>query len=88
MSHDDETIGERLIQTFEMFEFGVEMMAANLRRRHPDASPERIEQLLEDRLATRPGAEAGDGDGIPVQLSQLRRSGRESPAGSSGGSPE
>jgi hypothetical protein len=69
---DDETIGERLIQTFEMFEFGVEMMAANLRRRHPDASPERIEQLLEDWLATRPGAEDGDSDGVPAQLSQLR----------------
>lgn len=69
---DDETIGERLIQTFEMFEFGVEMMAANLRRRHPDASPEQIELLLEEWLLDRPGAEAGDSDGVPVQLTLLR----------------
>jgi len=69
---DDETIGERLIQTFEMFEFGVEMMAANLRRRNPDASPEQIELLLEQWLLVRPGAEAGDGDGVPVQLALLR----------------
>jgi hypothetical protein len=69
---DDETIGERLIQTFEMFEFGVEMMAANLRRRHPDATPERIEQLLEAWLAVRPGAEAGDGDGTPVSFPKRR----------------
>jgi hypothetical protein len=72
MDGDDETIGERLIETFEMFEFGVEMMAANLRRRHPDASPEQIELLLEAWLLDRPGAEAGDGDGVPVQLAQLR----------------
>ncbi len=72
MDGDDETIGERLIQTFEMFEFGVEMMAANLRRRHPDASPERIEQLLEEWLAVRPGAEAGDSDGTPVAFPKRR----------------
>ena len=69
---DDETLGERLIQAFEMFEFGVEMMAANLRRRHPDASPEQIELLLEEWLLVRPGAEAGDSDGVPVQLTLPR----------------
>ena len=31
-----ETLRDRLLATFEMFELGVEMMAANLRRRHPD----------------------------------------------------
>jgi Rv0078B-related antitoxin len=72
MEGDDETTSERLIQTFEMFEFGVEMMAANLRRRHPDASPEQIELLLEEWLLVRPGAEAGDSDGVPVQLTTLR----------------
>ena len=72
MDGHDETTSERLIQTFEMFEFGVEMMAANLRRRHPDASPEQIELMLEQWLLDRPGAEAGDSDGAPVQLAQLR----------------
>ena len=72
MEGDDETAKDRLLQAFELFEFGVEMMAANLRRRHPDASPERIELLLEEWLATRPGASAGDSDGDPVPLTKLR----------------
>lgn len=69
---DEETPGERLALTFEMFEFGVEMMAANLRRRHPEASPEEIERLLEAWLAERPGAEFGDGPGEPVPLARFR----------------
>lgn len=48
---ETETVADRLALTFEMFEFGVEMMAANLRRRYPGASAERIEQLLHDWLA-------------------------------------
>jgi hypothetical protein len=68
----DEAPRDRLIQAFEMFEFGVEMMAANLRRRHPNASAEEIERLLEAWLADRPGAELGDSDGTPVSLTTLR----------------
>ncbi|MBC7975053.1 MAG: hypothetical protein H7138_08715 [Myxococcales bacterium] len=68
MDGDQETPSDRLRQAFEMFEFGVEMMAANLRRRHPAASAEAIEHLLEAWLADRPGALDGDADGIPVQL--------------------
>jgi len=33
---EEETPGERLALTFEMFEFGVEMMAAKLRRLRTD----------------------------------------------------
>jgi Rv0078B-related antitoxin len=69
---DSETPGDRLMQAFEMFEFGVEVMAASLRRRYPTADPEQIERLIEAWLADRPGAALGDGDGIPVQLSTLR----------------
>lgn len=69
---DRETTRDRLIATFEMFEFGVEMMAATLRRRHPHASAEQIEQLLEAWLLERPGAEAGDGPGVPVPLEKFR----------------
>jgi Rv0078B-related antitoxin len=65
---DQETARDRLLQTFEMFEFGVELMAGNLRRRHPHASPAEIERLLEQWLATRPGAEGGDSDGTPAPL--------------------
>lgn len=71
MDGDEETTRDRLLDTFELFEFGVELMAGNLRRRHPDASPEQIESLLDQWLATRPGAEAGDSDGIPVPVTRF-----------------
>jgi hypothetical protein len=41
-----ETLRDRLLAAFEMFDLGVDMMAANLRRRHPHALPEEIERLL------------------------------------------
>jgi hypothetical protein len=63
---------DRLIATFEMFEFGVEMMAATLRRRHPQSSPDEIERLLEAWLLERPGAEAGDAPGVPIPLERFR----------------
>jgi hypothetical protein len=69
---DEETLADRLALTFELFEFGVEMMAANLRRRHPGATPDEIERLLEAWLAERPGAELGDGIGVPVPLARFR----------------
>lgn len=56
-SDENETAADRMLQTFELFEFGVEMMAANLRRRYPAASPEQIELLLEEWLATGPDPE-------------------------------
>jgi len=67
-----ETPRDRLLATFELFELGVDMMAANLRRRHPQASPEEIEQLIDAWLLERPGAEEGDGPGVPVSLERFR----------------
>ena len=67
-----ETPRDRLLAAFEMFELGVEMMAANLRRRHAHASPEEIECLLDEWLLERPGAEMGDGPGVPVSLERFR----------------
>jgi hypothetical protein len=67
-----ETLRDRLLTAFEMFEFGVNMMAANLRRRHPDASPEEIDRMVDAWLLERPGAEEGDGPGIPVPLERFR----------------
>jgi len=67
-----ETPRDRLLAAFEMFELGVEMMAANLRRRHPHASPEEIERLIDAWLLERPGAEQGDGPGVPVSLERFR----------------
>jgi hypothetical protein len=69
---DGETARDRLFAAFELFEFGVDMMAARLRRLHPDASPQDIERLLEAWLLERPGAEDGDGPGVPVSLERFR----------------
>jgi hypothetical protein len=69
---DAETLRDRLLAAFEMFDLGVDMMAANLRRRHAHASPEELERLLDDWLLERPGAEAGDGPGVPVSLERFR----------------
>lgn len=59
---------ERLLSSLDLFEFGVEMMAARLRREHPAWSAEQVDLALEAWLATRPGAEHGDGDGDPAGL--------------------
>jgi hypothetical protein len=69
---DGETARDRLLAAFELFEFGVEMMAATLRRRHPEASAEQLERLLEAWLLERPGAEEGDGPGVPIPLERFR----------------
>jgi len=69
---DEETVSDRLALTLELFEFGVEMMAANLRRRYPGATPAEIDRHVEAWLAERPGAEQGDGPGVPVPLVRFR----------------
>lgn len=69
---DGETAKDRLLAAFELFEFGVEMMAATLRRRHPEASQEQIERMLEAWLQDRPGAELGDAPGVPISLDRFR----------------
>lgn len=69
---DAETVADRLALTLGLFEFGVDMMAANLRRRYPGATHDEIEDRLEAWLAERPGAEQGDGPGVPVPLTRFR----------------
>ena len=55
----------RLQTALVLFDDGVELMRCNLRRRHPHADDERIEQLLAEWLSRRPGAPHGDGAGRP-----------------------
>jgi len=43
-------------------------MRQNLRRAHPDAPAEHIEQLLRKWIGRRPGAEKGDCPGPPRRL--------------------
>lgn len=54
---------EKLRAALELHEVGVAIMRQNLRRRHPEASESRIEELLTSWLRTRPGAEHGDSAG-------------------------
>jgi hypothetical protein len=56
----------------DLFEIGVEVMCQNLRRAHPDASSQDIEERLLEWLHERPGAESGDCPGRVVRLSSDR----------------
>lgn len=56
-------MGIRLKQAFDLFEAGVSMKCAAIRRECPDADEEEIERQLRAWLATRPGATHGDAIG-------------------------
>ena len=60
----------KLRAALELHEVGVALMRQNLRRRHPEASAEQIERLLDAWLQVRPGAEHGDGVGRPSERLQ------------------
>lgn len=55
----------RLRQTFDLFEAGVSMKRAALRREHPDADEDEIARRLRTWLETRPGARYEDAVGRP-----------------------
>ncbi len=61
--------GDRLLLAFDLFETAEAMMRVRLRRSHPEADAQRIEQLLQEWLQHRRGAEHGDGHGQPVAWS-------------------
>jgi hypothetical protein len=62
------TASGALHTTLDLFETGLELMRQNLRRRHPDATPNEIERLLADWLRDRPGAKFGDCVGRRVDV--------------------
>ncbi len=57
---------QRLQLALDLCDEGVEIMRANLHRRHPHLQAPEIERLLCEWLQERPGAECGDGWGEPV----------------------
>jgi hypothetical protein len=67
------TPAEAFRLTLDLFEAGVSLMRQNLRRRHPAATDDAIERLLQEWLHERPGAEVGDAPGRLVDL-EARRS--------------
>ena len=63
-----QAIRERFELTLELYELGEAIMRQNLRRQHPDAAEDEIEELLVEWLQHRPGAEHGDAPGRPGRL--------------------
>jgi hypothetical protein len=62
------TAADAFRTTLDLFDTGLDLMRQNLRRSHPEARVEEIERLLRDWLRDRPGAEAGDCPGRPVDV--------------------
>jgi hypothetical protein len=60
---DDPRVISRMRATFDLFDLAVKMQRQNLRRRHPDASPEEIACRLRGWLQDRSGTEQGDASG-------------------------
>jgi hypothetical protein len=63
MTDADTAAAARLRTAFDLFVAGRRMMRQNLRRRHPEASEQEIDQLLAAWMSDRPGAEHGDAVG-------------------------
>jgi hypothetical protein len=61
----------RLRIAFELSDMSIEIMRQNLRRQHPDLGDAEIQAKLQEWLWTRPGAELGDGEGVPRPLSSI-----------------
>jgi hypothetical protein len=60
---EDPKVISRMRATFDLFDLAIKMQRQNLRRRHPDASPEEVASRLREWLQNRPGAEHGDASG-------------------------
>jgi hypothetical protein len=61
----EQLLVQRLRLTLQLHEEGVRLMRQNLRRRYPGASDADIDGRLHAWLTERPGAEFGDGVGMP-----------------------
>ena len=70
---DRQEAARRLRVALELFETGVEIMAQNLRRQHPQATEEEIQTRLSEWLRHRPGAEDGDAPGRRVSWPRPQR---------------
>jgi hypothetical protein len=66
------SVSDSFRATLDLFQTGVDVIRQNLVRRHPDATPTEIDRLVQAWLHERPGAEAGDCPGRPVDITRLR----------------
>ena len=63
---------KRLWLTFDLFETGLRMRQAQLRRLHPDETADQLELRLREWLQERPGAPHGDAPGRPLDVSRYQ----------------
>jgi hypothetical protein len=68
MASTTPSIADAFRMTLELFDTGLDLMRQNLRRSHSEAGDDEIERLLHEWLLDRPGAEAGDCPGRPVDV--------------------
>jgi hypothetical protein len=61
----EESPGQRLRLALEMYEFGVRMQRARIRRTRPEATEAEVEEAVQEWLLSRPGAPLGDAVGHP-----------------------
>jgi Rv0078B-related antitoxin len=61
-----ETPAEKLRITFALIDVAERMLRQRLRRESPEISEQALEERLGAWYARRPGAEFGDGEGIPA----------------------
>ena len=67
MDRDDAlTPVEKMQVALDLFEASLSIQRQNLRRAHPGATDDEVEQLLAAWLMHRPGAEHGDAEGQPA----------------------
>ncbi|WP_433729625.1 hypothetical protein ACQP0C_00870 [Nocardia sp. CA-129566] len=59
----EESPGQRLRLALEMYEFGVRMQRARIRRMRPEATEVEVDEVVQDWLLSRPGAPLGDAAG-------------------------
>lgn len=57
---------ERLRVAFDLYDLGEDMLRQRFRREHPELSADAIEARVDAWRLRRPGAELGDGEGVPV----------------------
>jgi len=63
---------DKLETALELADLAEQMVRERLRRAHPEANAEKLEQLVLEWLHTRPGAEHGDAVGRLVSLPRTR----------------
>lgn len=68
----DPAVLKRMEIAFALAEAAEQMKRMTLRRQNPEATEEEIERAIREWYAYRPGAEHGDGDGVPA-LHRLAR---------------